>query len=392
MGVVNDLPSAVVAGHICLDVIPDLSLLPEKSFFESFRPGRLIEAGAIELASGGVVSNAGIALHLLGIRTRLESKIGDDALGPILRDLVASYGPELASGVKVEAGGSTAYSLIFSPPGADRIFLHHPGVMSAYGVEDVDFEPVERAAVFHFGYPPLMRQMYSGGGRELARLFEQARARGATTSLDMSYPDPASESGRADWRAILKTALPFVDVFAPSLDELLFMLRRPLGTPAALALLSELGEQLIDLGVGVAAIKLGSRGLYLRTGSADRIARLGRARPSDAAGWADRELWAPCFAVEVAGTTGAGDATIAGLLAGLMRGLDAEEALTAAVAVGASCVERSDALSGIGSWEETMERVRSGRPRLPLALDEPGWVWDESAELWRGGSDNLRAR
>ncbi len=50
-------------------------------------------------------------------------------------------------------------------------------------------------------------------------------------------------------------------------------------------------------------------------------------------------MWAPCFDVEVVGTTGSGDATIAGFLSALLRDASPEEAMTMAVAVGACNVE-----------------------------------------------------
>jgi len=98
--------------------------------------------------------------------------------------------------------------------------------------------------------------------------------------------------------------------------------------------------------------------------------------------WADRELWAPCFQVDVVGTTGAGDATVAGFLGGLLRDLAPEDVVTAAVAVGACNVEASDALSGIRPWEETMARVRAGWPRRWFEMEAPGWHRDERHHLW----------
>lgn len=95
-------------------------------------------------------------------------------------------------------------------------------------------------------------------------------------------------------------------------------------------------------------------------------------------------LWAPCFKVAVAGSTGSGDATIAGFLAGLLRDLPVEQALTMATAVGACNVEKADALSGIRSWDETSRRLACGWERQSLELDAPGWQFDSSSGLWRG--------
>jgi hypothetical protein len=82
------------------------------------------------------------------------------------------------------------------------------------------------------------------------------------------------------------------------------------------------------------------------------------------------------------GTTGAGDATVAGFLGGLLRNLAPEAVVTAAVAVGACNVEASDALSGIRPWEETMARVRAGWPRRWFEMEAPGWHRDERHHLW----------
>jgi len=97
-------------------------------------------------------------------------------------------------------------------------------------------------------------------------------------------------------------------------------------------------------------------------------------------------LWAPCFRVEVVGTTGAGDAAIAGFIAGLLRGLAPAATLTAAVAVGACNVEAADALSGIRPWDETLGRIAAGWPRRALAIDAAGWRFDAEQGLWARGS------
>jgi sugar/nucleoside kinase (ribokinase family) len=157
-------------------------------------------------------------------------------------------------------------------------------------------------------------------------------------------------------------------------------------------IVSELGQTLLDLGAKIVGFKVGHRGLYLRTSDTAAMTDMGRGEPTKPKAWANRELWAPCFATTVVGTTGSGDATIAGFLLGLLRGMTPEATLSAACAVGACNVEAADAISGIRSWPETMERIATGWPRLMLekkrlpSLDMLafGWQWDEVSEVWVG--------
>jgi sugar/nucleoside kinase (ribokinase family) len=389
---------AVVAGHICLDVIPDLSGSTQGTLETMFLPGRLTEVGPATFSTGGPVSNTGLALNKLGIETQLVGKVGDDLFGQAIRQMVGSHGPHLADGMVVDKTVSTSYTIIINPPGVDRMFLHCPGANDTFSVDDVRYDLVSGARLFHFGYPPVMKSMYENNGAQLAEVFRRAKETGVTTSLDMALPDPSSASGRADWGAILKSALRYVDVFLPSIEEILYMLRRgtydelcraahgpnflPLIAPQ---LLSDLSRELLEMGVKVVCLKLGDRGLYLRTADRPAIESLGRAQPADPAAWADRELWTPCFKADVVGTTGAGDATIAGFLSALLRDMSPEAAVTAAVAVGACNVEAADALSGIRRWDETLQRVAGGWARHELSLEAPGWCFDDGHQLWAAG-------
>jgi len=388
---------AVVAGHICLDVHPDLSGSAREAFEKIFVPGRLIEAGPVTYSTGGAVSNTGLALNRLGIATRLVGKVGNDLFQQIVCQIIASYGENLTEGMIIDASANTSYTIIINYPGVDRIFLNYPGANDIFEARDIPFEFLEQARLFHFGYPPLLRSIFLNDGVQLEMIFRQAHQMGVTTSLDMAFPDPSSEAGQADWRSILKSVLPHVDIFIPSVEEILFMMRRqtyeemcatiggpnilPLITPE---LLSDIAQELMEMGARIVGLKLGYRGLYLRTGNPLLIKLIGRACPSNPDTWASRELWAPCFKIAVAGTTGSGDATIAGFLAALLRGLSIEESLRLAVAVGACSVEAVDALSGIQSWETTLARVAAGWEQQTLDLDCPGWNFDAASGLWRG--------
>ena len=122
------------------------------------------------------------------------------------------------------------------------------------------------------------------------------------------------------------------------------------------------------MGAAIVAIKLGDQGLYLRTSGG--VTRFEGLLGLDGEAWRDRELLSPCFApARVAGTTGSGDCTIAGLLAALLRGEDPVAAATCATAVGACSVEAPDATGGIPPWPRVADRMRAGWPRLPVSID-----------------------
>jgi sugar/nucleoside kinase (ribokinase family) len=390
------MTEAIVAGHLCLDIIPQFVADRGTDLTSYLAPGRLTEVGPATLCTGGPVSNAGINLQRLGIHTQLMAKVGDDLLGEAILQIVHGHGPDLAEGMIVEPDEGSSYTLVIDPPGVDRLFLHCPGTNHTFGVEDVRYELLAAARIFHFGYPPLIARMYASGGQELAEMFRRAKETGITTSLDLAMPDPAGPSGQADWGLILARALPYVDLFAPSIEELLFMLRRDrfdeltsqVGAANLLFALPideavSLGDEALGLGARIALLKMGTRGIYLR--SSARLSDLGRGEPADLDAWAGRQLWVPCFQPDVvASTVGTGDAAIAGFLAALLRGTTPAMALNVAVAVGACCVEEAGALAGVRTWEETLARMEGDWARLPLDLTAYGWVWDGDTAVWRG--------
>jgi sugar/nucleoside kinase (ribokinase family) len=387
----------VVAGHICLDVIP--AIQEKKEGLSAFiTPGKLVDIGPAQTSTGGAVPNTGLALHRLGFQTRLMGKIGDDLFGGEILHALAKYGVELSGSMIVSPGEHTSYTLVINPPNVDRILLHCTGANDTFIADDLKPEALHGARLFHFGYPPLMKRMYEDGGMELERLLSGVKEQGLTVSLDLAKPDPESPAGLADWRTILRKAIPHVDIFLPSFEEILYMLRPELYMTLSLenqtedllpfanaSLLSSLADELLAWGAAVVGFKLGVHGLYLRTsGDPARLRTMGYSMPAadNIDGWVDRELLVPCFHVNTVGTTGAGDCTIAGFLAALLKGLPVEEALLSSVGVGAFNVEKADAVSGIPSWETLRERIAADWPQQKNRLDLSGWRYNEHLKLW----------
>jgi len=358
----------IVAGHICLDLIPQLHGPA------NVRPGHLAKIGPALLSTGGAVANTGLALHKLGVPVRLMGKIGNDAFGNIVLDLLRRAGPRLAEDMLIGAGETTSYSVVVNPPNQDRTFWHCTGANDTFCADDVPYDRLAGARFFHFGYPPIMARMFAGGGKELAEMLRRVREKGLASGLDFAQPDPESDAGKVDWPALLRHVLPNVDVVFPSIDELLFMLDRPTFeasriSPESLQIstVQRLAAQLLDMGAAVAVIKLGEFGLYVRTSdNPSRLEDFCQRLSLDAMGWLSQELYVPCFrASEVVGTTGSGDCTIAGFVASMMAGSDVYAAARSAVAVGAFSVEAADATGGIRPWADVKSRLAAAWDSLP---------------------------
>ncbi|MCR8660601.1 carbohydrate kinase family protein [Paenibacillus endoradicis] len=390
----------IVGGHICLDIIPTI----KGDDFEIV-PGRLMDIGKAVLATGGAVANTGLALHRLGIPVQLMGKVGDDFIGETIISIFQKVDNSLADDMIITQGEYTSYSIVISPQNMDRMFLHFTGANDTFHSNDIKFETLLQAGLFHFGYPPLMRQMYENNGAEIISLMFKAKEAGNTTSLDLAKPDPDSYSGQLDWIEILTKLLPCVDLFFPSLEEILFMVHREkyeemlqkFGSEHIIdhvdaPLLYELANILLTMGSPIVVIKLGEYGLYMRTtANKTRLLQSGRYAHENIECWYNRELYIPCFKVDVVGTTGAGDCTIAGFIAGFVQKLNPEQVLINAVATGACNVEQADATSGIIHSDELNSRIAAGWEQSHMQLHLTGFIphFQNEVIVYRGARDHF---
>ncbi|MCP4644829.1 MAG: carbohydrate kinase family protein [bacterium] len=389
----------MAAGHVCIDIIPDLPDTGAAVIGDLLRPGTLVEVGAVTINTGGPVSNTGIALQRLGNRVCFSTRVGDDAFGQMTLDLLAKSGN--VDGVRVVSGSPSSYTVALAPPGIDRTFLHNRGTNNTYGADDLDPDQIARCRVFHFGYPPLMKRLLTNDGEELERVFRTAKEAGAITSCDMSLPAPATEAGRLPWRTILERILPNVDLFLPSIEEAFYML-----DPGAFVARKEehdhadlidvigpdeyaaMADALLAMGPKVVALKSGHKGYYLRTGDDAWLDAHGAAEAASG-NWRNRELWCPAFCVpNLVSATGSGDSSIAGFLAAFLRGLSIETAVKTATCLGWQNLQVLDAVTGILSWDETVAFLDRGMPLIDVNLEGTEWTWCEATGLWTSPRDS----
>ncbi len=386
----------VVAGHICLDMFPEFMDTNEISLEDLLIPGKLVNIGGMRICTGGTVSNTGITMDILGARVSFMAKVGDDFVGEAILNFLKNKAS--AEGIKIVKGESSSYTIVMAPKDTDRIFLHNPGTNNSFCYDDIDFDIVQNAKLFHLGYPPLMKRLYENGGEELRRIYERVNGLGVMTSLDFALPDPNSPSGKVDWNKILKKVLPYVDIFLPSVEEAQFILDKKeflklRGRAKGKELLhlfdgnnlAELSDKLLDYGGKIVGLKCGSRGFYVRTASKEKLKNIGGINLDN---WSERELWEPSYHAEkFVSAAGAGDSAIAGFLVALLKGETIEMCLTYASMCGAQNVQALDTVSGMINWKETTKKIKGGWKKNDLRIGATEWKFDRVKELWHGPGD-----
>lgn len=364
------MKKAVVAGHICIDITPTIPGERISRIDDMLSPGKLVNVDKADIHTGGAVSNTGLAMKKLGADVVLAGVIGNDAFGDLVYSIVSEYNAE--TGLIRKEGESTSYSIVIAPPGIDRIFLHNPGANNTFSFEDVPMDIVSESALFHFGYPPIMRRMFENNGAELVKIMKSVKESGVATSMDLAAIDPNSDAGKADWKTILSDTLPYVDIFVPSAEELMYMidrenygrLQKKCDGETLLDIESDikpLAKRCIDMGAGIVLIKCGEPGMYYLTAGSERLEKIGCKLELDINTWKNKCGFEKSYVPDrVLSGTGAGDTSVAAFLTAMLDGMTPDWCVKLAAAEGASCVAEYDALSGIKTLDELQYRIEKG--------------------------------
>lgn len=394
------MKKAVVGGSLVLDVTLGVEQEAIRPLDELFCQGKTTYLSDVSIYLGGCVGNTGIAMHKLGMPVKLCSRLSDDPVGRIAESMLASYG--LEGGIHLVNGMATSCGIAMTPMGMDKISFFRKGASQTFTPEDITDELLAETDLFHFGYPSSMQNMYADHGAELLRMMKKAKAAGVTTSLDMSMPDLRSAAAAVDWSDILKNILPYVDIFAPSIEETLFMMKRDkyleLVNKAGvrdiidhmnLSIVPETTDQLIRMGAKIVLLKIGSRGMFLRTAHREVFKEFGRAVPANMGSWVDRELWMPARKVErILSTTGAGDIAIAGFLSSLLNDETPDMALGMAALSASMCISGLDTVSDLKSFSEMKRILNDDYESIPTGLTEE-WTFDPDTGCYSRKRNNM---
>ena len=294
----------------------------EKSLLRADEHGSVVR----RLVGGVVLNHLGWA-RVLGLRTAIFGKQGDDPNGRYLRAGMERLG--IAHHIELGGSASSFAQVYVDPSGARAIYMAR-GATGEYTPEEVEAQHrsvIADAAVVtsEVSQLPLATVL---------RVLELARAAGARTvvDLDVALADAVPALGsRDELFAVLRLA----DVIKPSLAALDGIVAPGAARARARELAALSGAKLVALTLGPAG------SLLLSEGEAIAV---------------------PAAQVRVVDTTGAGDAFLGGLLAGLHAGLDLESAAKLGNACGGACCEQ------IGAFPDQPERARARVLELYAAL------------------------
>jgi sugar/nucleoside kinase (ribokinase family) len=277
--------------------------------------GALELVDEISLHGGGCALNTASALVRLGLEARVVGKVGADAFGDFILQLLDERGVD-RRGVLQDSAVSTSATVVLVDSAGERTFLHLPGANGRLRREELDEDALFSGRALHVAGALVMPEL---DGSPTAGILEEAKARGLTTSLDTVW----DATGR--WERLLPS-LPHLDLFVPSLAEGSAISREP--EPESVA------AWLRKRGVGTVAIKLGAEGCFVAS--------------------EEFEGFVAAPAVEAIDGTGSGDAFAAGLLYGHLAGWPIERAAALANAAGALAATAVGAVEGVRGLEETL--------------------------------------
>jgi sugar/nucleoside kinase (ribokinase family) len=292
----------VVADHVCTPI----SHVPAA--------GELVLAERLLLTLGGCAANAAVDLSKMGVGAAVVGRVGGDVFGRVVAEMLRDHGVDV-SALRVSPEADTSQTLIVNVAGQDRRFIHTFGANAVFSAADIP-RPL----------PPSCRVLYLGGylvmpnvrRDELADVFAAARQSGVKTVLDVVTP------GKGDYLSRLEALLPHVDVFLPNNHEAELICGE--SDPVRQA------EFFRRLGVATTVITLGGDGAVLvRDGLRLRVG---------------------VYSVPFVDGSGGGDAFDAGFIYGLLHGLEMEDCLRVASALGASCVRAIGTTPGVFTQPE----------------------------------------
>jgi fructokinase len=270
------MPDVIAFGELLIDFVPTISNVS------------LIDAPAFKKAPGGAPANVAVGLSRLGVSTGFMGKVGDDAFGHFLAQVLADNGVDTSELYYSEQART---ALAFVSLGADGerefMFYRHPSADMLHRPEEINAVYIQHAKIFHFGSISLISEPSRSA---TFRAVDVARTAGLIVSYDPNLRlslwknrDSAKQGMLSAWN--------LANLIKVSEEEIEFLSGQT------------------DIPAGVAAMWHDSLLLLVVTRGKNGCSFFTKDLSGDV----------PGIAVDPVDTTGAGDGFVAGLLKGLLK-------------------------------------------------------------------------
>lgn len=246
----------------------------------------LVQVTAFYPKPGGAPANVAVAASRLGAKSAFVGKVGDDAFGHHLVDILAEQGVE-TRGMRIDDYARTTMAIIAMPDehSAEFVFYRNPGADLRLRREELDEALLKSARALHIGSLSLVDEPARSATYAAIHIASDA---GALISFDVNYRPTLWQSQEQALRQI-RSMIPHVHLLKVNEAELDLLQGDVEPVTATQALLAQ--------GPRLCVVTRGAHG--------------------SACAFEDEYLEVPAFAVPTVDATGCGDAFIAALLARL---------------------------------------------------------------------------
>jgi len=264
-----------------------------------------------EETCGGSAANTVVGLARLGCKVGFIGKVADDREGKMLIEDFRREGVD-TNGIIHTRTGRSGTVMGFVDKKGERALYVDPGVNDTLGSGEINKEYAFQTDFLH------ITSFVGEKSFESQRRLVESLPKKVKLSLDPG--ELYARKGLVKLESMIRHAF----VLMPNLSELRLLTKK--------ANYKQGAEFLIQKGVQIVAVKLGSKGCYVTDGNENHLVK--------------------AFKVKVVDTTGAGDAFCAGFLYGLIRGKSLFECGRLGNFVASRCIMRMGARPGLPRLED----------------------------------------
>lgn len=324
----NDKMARKVKLVLCIgDLVADIFTSPIANIP---LPGEPIVTDKILVMPGGNSLNTAVALCRMGDQVTIGGSVGNDALGNLLLQQLNELGLDVR-GVKKEANGLSASTIILNVGGEDRRYIMNLGVGASFTGEHLSFDLIpENGVVLVGGYLKLA----AWNDELLADFLKEAKRKNNKVVFNVCIV----QNSDVDPKRVLPL-LKYVDVFLPNKDE-----ARSITDKEDIP---QQAKQLHAAGVKNVIITKGIEGLYASDGKS--------------------HINMGTFQVTTIDPSGCGDCFTAGLIAALRRGWEIIPMLKFGSAVGALGATALGCTTGVPLYEDVDQFMEKNKIEIAVA-------------------------